>query len=391
MYGVNIWTGQDDLEMANAWVVKEEDEELFMIAAAESGIGDPLACVIATAASKNPSAFIKYLEYKLQNAGKTVSINSQSKYPDSQFFFGAWEHLVAGVNSMDLGAVRYAKALMAQYKSSDFFLWNTDKLVEVLERYVDMGQQLVSEESFLKLIPLSGRRDDWWESDCCWVNLYEALEGHIRGSGVAGSSLETALLAPLFPIRSQMRNWKRGSVEDAFAILWPSFVRSASVCLERGRYNWTVVYVHRALDAYFQLRGIQESVVLAGGGLSYRVPIPNRNRELVSLRDTERKLVTEAGWVSDHNRASFLRDINRARNLLRETHGAYGCSKLEAADAVERFERLIQRIGTSEDVSRFKESRKFLPTLSPRLIFEVEDRFDVFIVRIRGLGDRITS
>jgi hypothetical protein len=55
-------------------------------------------------------------------------------------------------------------------------------------------------------------------------------------------------------------------------------------------------------------------------------------------------------------------------------------------DAVERFERLIQRIGTAQDVSRTKESRSFMPTLTPRLIFEMEDRFDVFIVRIRGLA-----
>ena len=386
MCDVNIWTGEGELDVSNAWVVKEEDEELFMIAAQESGIVEPLACIVTTAASEHPGAFVKYFEYELLNAGTALSLNRQSQDRDAEQFFAAWERLVAGVNSMDLAAVRHSKWLMSQYKSSDFLLWNTNKLVEVLERYVEVGQQLVSEESFLTLIPLSNRRDDWWESDCCWIKIYETLEGQIKGNGLAKPSLEAALLTPLFPIRSQVRNWKRGSVEDALAILWPSFVRSASVCLEGGRYNWTVLYVHRALDAYFQLCGLKDNVVLAGGELSYRIPIPNRSRQTVSLCDTERKLVTEAGWISDHNRASFLRDINRARNLLRETHGAYGCSRLEAVDAVERFERLIQRIGTAQDVSRTKESRSFMPTLTPRLIFEMEDRFDVFIVRIRGLA-----
>jgi hypothetical protein len=375
---LKIWNGEEQFEGDIAWIVLQDDEELFRSAISEGSDRTPAHCVVSGRASKRPAVFLKAFQYQLGTAGAKYDVDLDGIDADAGHFFFAWEELVAGVNSLDPLSVKRARIAMGRSDARQLLLWKTESLLELLEDYVGRARSLVSEESPLGRVPLSGRRNDWWESSCVWARSFEALAQRVSAWEGSGVLFKPALIDPLSSLRTLAHAWKPGVAESALSAIWPYFTRAAMACMSQGKFNLVVLYVHRALDAYFQMYGVRERVVVAGDGLSYRYP--RSENEMVTLCGTERRLVREAGWLRDSDRASFLREINRARNLLRETHGVYDCSEAEARLALSKFETVVRRMGDPSEVARLVESKVVWPNLSPLVLFDVEDGFQSFIV-----------
>ena len=376
---LRVWNGGEELASDDGWIVAESDEEYFDLEAREAGLERPRLYVVSTKAATRPAVFLKAFQYRLQDLGVPASVELAGIDNDAQLFFGAWESLVSGINTLDPHVVRHARIAMSRHMPREFFLWRTESLLEFLEDYVNRARRLVLEESPVGLVPLTSRRNDWWEDDCKWTKSFDSLATRVGELEGADSRLKSALIDPLVSVRNLARTWKRGSAEIALSTLWPHFVRAALDCTTQRKHNMVVIYVHRALDVYFQMHGIREGVVVAGDGLSYR--FPRWDRETVTLCETERRLVREAGWIFEKDRSSFLWEVNRARNLLLETHGVYECAAAEASLSVSKFEKLLRRVGDQAEIARLNEAKTVVPRLSPCSLFEVEDGFGAFVVR----------
>lgn len=274
--------------------------------------------------------------------GLDVPIESSKYDLEHREFLNRWHSLIESLNNIDHLA-SLAKLSDIHLLTKGHLLTNFDKLHDELRQYLDtIMWPLVEDTPFLRT-PTHIKLNCWHQAV---VNQKNLLKEYLAKMD-AHSYKDIQIVKNLKVAAERIyRIWSRYEQMNAYDKLFhvsAYLFFLAKISMKRRQNIMSLVFVHRAMDIYFQNIAMENSLIIEHPkGLVYKPFLGVKDR--ISLMTTEYVLVQRGIIASDLSRKNYLEWLNTTRNLSILAHGVYGVTSLETENALDKCSAIIKKI-----------------------------------------------
>jgi len=356
-----------------------EDEEFFRADIIAKGLTHPQKYFAVTEDNirKHGYTLSKYISYKLDYK---VGPLLRDGFGDQIHFFERWESLVFAFNNRSLdGFLRRPKPLR---QVQNPFFPQYEAVVGLLSSF---STRVIL--PMLDCSPFFGRARNeikplWFKEAVNWrksLGLFIADWERFSAANLLKVDSELNKLE-VYAQRQQAAwsSFEKLNVANMFYQLSSFLFGLAKLHLEVGSTVVSLLCLHRSVDMYLQYCGLQCGVIKRSHrGIEY-ASSPDR----ISITTSLKLLIANGRLTSDAKRDKALDELNSDRNMLVLAHSVYGTK----AETVQAFLKIVQDwITNAEGNLQWEKTRQYwfpLPTLDPKVLFDVETSIDSYIKEI---------
>lgn len=255
--------------------------------------------------------------------------------------YSVMENLLENVNIYNLANLhKFAEQMSCNLSKNSLSVNRLEKLIELYEKFlINLAIPFFQSTPFLEKTLTEKLNQHWLNYNFeqnIQLDSFISYLSDLKQIPYFDVQMIESILIEMNEYNNILKIFNTTSIDEKLFIMSAYFFSVANYYYDKYEFNISLVFIHRALDTYFQYLGKSENkIMFVSGSLMYL----NNDKKIYLLKTKDKLSIT-----FDAVQISFLEEINNMRNYLACTHSVFSIKKEDVENYITQTTKLIQDI-----------------------------------------------
>ncbi len=290
-----------------------------------------------------------------------------------------WENLVDALNNVDHVNANLMISRIDEEKPKLTILTNMAFLLEELSKFIALVIRPLVEDTPLLNTPSHQKKINWHSATISHIKLLKDYLDQLNSHPFKHTQLIENIKDKVNNIYTFWYKYEKYAAAEKY-FYFSAYIYFLSQChFDSTQYGLSLLLAHRSMDLFFQYLAIDNALIIEQtNGMAYKKELGINDR--INLMNSEYILMRRGIISSDMERRDFLDWLNTSRNRLLLTHGAYGIMKDEAADALKKSAKIVEKVEGDLRWHKITDEFKIRDFFKYATIYDLEASIDSYCI-----------